>query len=41
MKNVLFIHLMQKEPPYVLYKMDNAACGRTAFAFGAYTNDCE
>lgn len=24
-----------------LYKMDNTACGRTAFAFGAYTNDRE
>ncbi len=26
---------------YALYKMDNAACGRTAFAFDTYTNDCE
>lgn len=26
---------------YALYKMDNAAYGRTAFAFGAYTNDRE
>ena len=24
-----------------LYKMDNTACGRTAFAFDTYTNDCE
>ena len=30
-----------KRTLHALYKMDNAACGRTAFAFGAYTNDCE
>ena len=36
MKNVLFLHLMQKNL-HALCKMDNAACGRTAFAFGAYT----
>lgn len=41
MKNVLFLHLMQKEPPCALYKMDNTICGRTAFAFGTYTNDRE
>ena len=26
-----------KRALHALYKMDNAACGRTAFAFGAYT----
>ena len=41
MKNVLFLHLMQKKTLYALYKMDNAACDRTAFAFGTYTNDRE
>ena len=30
-----------KRTMYALYKMDNVACDRTAFAFGAYTNDRE
>ena len=30
-----------KRTMLTLYKMDNAACGRTAFAFDPYTNDCE
>ena len=30
-----------KRTLYALYKMDNTACDRTAFAFGTYTNDCE
>ena len=41
MKNVLFLHLMQKRTLLTLYKMDNTACGRTAFAFDTYANDCE